>query len=162
MRTLVELIPVQYRVGMLVVGVLLLAAAAAGVTWWGLSPRIALQEQRAGTAEQRLGEAQAMVELQAGVLASQQQLLGDLADIERRMQVLGQTVTRNASSQAQAFEELKRNDQTIAAYLAGPVPGALGRLYERPETTDPAAYRAPDGVQLGAVPVAGSPGGAGQ
>lgn len=141
---------------------LVLAAAAAGVTWWGLSPRIALQEQRAGTAEQQLGEALAMVELQAGVLVGQQQLLGDLAEIERRMQQLGQTVTRNASSQAQAFEELKRNDQTIAAYLAGPVPGALGRLYERPETIDPAAYRAPDGVQLGAVPAAGAVAGPGE
>ncbi len=141
-----------WRIALLVA----LAAAAAGVTWWGLSPRIALQEQRAGAAEQRLGEAQAMVELQAGVLVSQQQLLGDLAEIERRMQQLGQTVTRNASAQAKALEELKRNDQAIADYLAGPVPGALGRLYERPETTDPAAYRAPDGMQLGAVPAAGA------
>lgn len=141
-----------------VVLLLALAAGAAGVTWWGLSPRIALQEQRAGTAERDLAEAQAMVELQAGVLVSQQQMLGDLADIERRMQQLGQTVTRNASAQAKAFEELKRNDQAIADYLASPVPGALGRLYERPETTDPAAYRAPDGVQPGAVPAAGAAG----
>lgn len=139
-----------------VVLLLALAAAAAGVTWWGLSPRIALQEQRAGTAERDLAEAQAMVELQAGVLVSQQQLLGDLAAIERRMQQLGQTVTRNASAQAKAFEELKRNDQAITAYLASPVPGALGRLYERPETADPAAYRAPDGMQPGAVPAAGA------
>ncbi|MDG9925719.1 MULTISPECIES: hypothetical protein [unclassified Pseudomonas] len=141
---------------------LALAAAAAGVTWWGLAPRIELQERRAGTAEEQLAEAQAMVELQAGVLVSQQQLLGDLADIERRMQQLGQTVTRNASSQAHALEELKRNDQTIAAYLAGPVPSALGRLYERPETTDPAAYRAPDGVQPGAVSAAVAVGGGGE
>lgn len=141
-----------WRVALLVA----LAAGAVGVTWWGLSPRIALQEQRAGTAERDLADAQAMVELQAGVLASQQQLLGDLADIERRMQALGQTVTRNASSQAKALEELKRNDQTIAAYLAGPVPAALGRMYQRPETTDPAAYRAPDGVQPGAVSAAGA------
>ena len=135
---------------------LALAAAAAGVTWWGLAPRIALHEQRAGTAVRDLADAQALVELQAGVLASQQQLLGDLADIERRMQQLGQTVTLNASVQAKAFEELKRNDQAIADYLAGPVPAALGRLYERHETTDPAAYRAPDGVQPGAMPAAGS------
>ena len=141
-----------------VVLLLALAAAAAGVTWWGLSPRIALQEQRAGTAERDLAEAQAMVELQAGVLVSQQQLLGDLADIDRRMQQLGQTVTRNASAQAKAFEELKRNDQAIADYLASPVPSALGRLYERPETTDPAAYRAPDGVQPGAMPATGPAG----
>lgn len=137
---------------------LVLAAAAAGVTWWGMAPRIELQEQRAGTAEQQLAESQAMVELQAGVLAGQQQLLGDLADIERRMQQLGQTVARNTSDQAKAFEELKRNDQAIADYLAAPVPAALGRLYQRPETTDPAAYRAPDGVQSGAMPATGPAG----
>lgn len=141
---------------------LVLAAAAAGVTWWGMAPRVELQEQRAGTAEQRLAESQAMVELQAGVLAGQQQLLGDLADIERRMQQLGQTVTRNASHQAKALEELKRNDQAIADYLASPVPAALGRLYQRPETTDPAAYRAPDGVQSGAVPAPGAVGDGGE
>lgn len=134
----------------------LACTVAAAVTWWGMAPRVVLQEQRAATAEQRLAEAQAMVELQAGVLVSQQQLLGDLADIERRMQQLGQTVTRNASAHTRALEELKRNDQAIADYLASPVPSALGRLYERPETTDPAAYRAPDGVQPGAVPATGS------
>lgn len=136
-----------------VVLLLVLAAAAAGVTWWGLSPRIALQEQRAGTAERKLAEAQAMVKLQAGALASQQQLIGDLAAIERRMQRLGQTVTRNTSAQAEVLEELKRNDQAIADYLASPVPAAVGRLYQRPETTDPAAYRAPGGMQSRTVPV---------
>ena len=149
MRALVELVPGW--VWMLIAGVL-----AAGVTWWGMAPRIELQERRAGTAEQQLAESQAMVELQAGVLAGQQLLLGDLADIERRMQQLSQTVTRNASEQAKAFEELRQNDQEIAAYLAGSVPAALGRLYERPETTDPAAYRAPYGVQPGAVQAAGT------
>lgn len=141
---------------------LALAGVAAGVTWWGLSPRIEREADRAGRAEQDLAEAKQMIDLQAGVLEQQQAQLGVLADIERRMQQLGQTVNRNADNQALAFEELKHNDETIAAYLAGSVPAALGRLYERPETTDPAAYRAPDGVQPGAVPATGAFGGAGQ
>lgn len=141
---------------------LALAGAAAGVTWWGLAPRIDMQAERADRTGQDLAEARQMIDLQAGVLEQQQAQLGMLADIERRMQQLGQTVNRNADNQAQAFEELKRNDETIAAYLAGPVPAALGRLYERPETTDPAAYHAPTGMRPGAVQAAGPPGGAGQ
>lgn len=150
-------------VGWLRIALLLaLAGAAAGVTWWGLSPRIEREADRAGRAEQALAEAKQMIGLQAGVLEQQRAQLGALADIERRMQQLGQAVTRNADTHAQAFEELKRNDETIAAYLAGSVPAALGRLYERPETIDPAAYRGPAGVRSGAVPVAGSRSGAGQ
>lgn len=102
------------------------------------------------------------------VQSQQLQFLGQkwamqkLAEIEHRLQQLGQTVNRNTSAQSAAFEELKRNDRVIAAYLAGPVPGALGRLYERPETTGPAAWNAPHGVLPGAVRAAGAAGGAGQ
>src|SRR5690606_38539905 len=105
---------------------------------------------------------QQLVELQAGVLAQQQKTLGDLAAIERRLEQLGQAVDRNRAAQAAALAELKRNDKAVADYLADAVPAALGRLYERPETTDPAAYAAPTGVQPGAVPPALSPGGAGE
>ena len=141
---------------------LALAGAAAGVTWWGLAPRIDFQAERADRGGQDLAEARQMIELQAGVLEQQQAQLGVLADIERRMQQLDQTVNRNASTQTQAIEELKRNDETIKSYLASSVPVALGRLYERPETTDPAAYHGPAGVLPGAVPATGAPGGADQ
>lgn len=153
--SLVGMIPVQYRAGLLVVGVVLLAGAAAGVTWWGLAPRIELQAQRAGHAEADLAGAQALVDLQAGVLEQQQKMLGQLAEVDRQIKLLGQTITRNATAQAVAIEELKRNDEETRVYLAGPVPAALGRLYERPETTDPAAYHAPAGVQPSAVRAAG-------
>lgn len=149
------MIPAQYRLAAKAAGVVLLMVLAGGAVWWGLAPRIAIQAQRADGAERAQAEAEAMVELQAGVLAGQQQTLGELADIERRMQQLGQAITRNQAASAAALEELKRNDQAVADYLAAAVPAALGRLYERPETTDPAAYTAPAGVQRGAVPAAG-------
>jgi hypothetical protein len=149
------MIPGQYQLAAKVGGVLLLMALAGGAVWWGLAPRIAIEAQRADGAEREKAEAEAMVELQAGVLAAQQQTLGQLAEIDRRMQQLGQAVTRNQAASAAALEELKRHDQAVADYLAAAVPAALGLLYQRPETTDPAAYTAPAGVQPGAVPPAG-------
>ena len=154
------MIPAQYQLAAKAAAVALLMALAAGVAWWGMAPRIEQQSQRADTAERSLAAAEQMVELQAGVLAAQQQTLGRLADIERRMQQLGQTIDRNQAAHSAAIEELKRNDQTVRDYLATAVPAALGRLYQRPETTDPAAYTAPAGMQPGAVPAAG-PGAAG-
>src|SRR5690606_15393438 len=101
------------------------------------------EADRAGHAEQSLAEARQLIELQAGVLATQQDQIGTITEIERQMRALGQDITRNAQSHSRAIEELKRNDQVVADYLRGAVPVALGRLYERPETTDPAAYRGP-------------------
>lgn len=156
------MIPAQYRLVAQLGGMLLLMALGAGVVWWGMAPRIDIETQRADTAQADLAQAQQLIELQAGVLEQQQKTLGDLADLERRLLLLGQAVDRNRAAQAAAFAELKRNDKAVADYLAGAVPAALGRLYERPETTDPAAYTAPAGMQPGAVPAAVSPGGVGQ
>lgn len=156
------MIAAQYRLAALLGGVLLLMAMAAGVVWWGMAPRIDIEAQRADTAQTDLAQAEQLIELQAGVLAQQQKTLGDLAELERRLQLLGQAVDRNRAAQVAAFAELKRNDKAVAEYLAGAVPAALGRLYERPETTDPAAYSAPTGMQPGAVPPAVPPARAGE
>lgn len=95
---------------------------------------------------------------------SLQQVVSDRAELQDRLtdisrasqQVLtvldGQTVLINRN-----LSELKRNDKAIFDYLGSPVPVAIGLRYARPETTDPAAYRAAAaGVQPGAVPPAGA------
>ena len=156
------MIPSQYQLAARAGGVLLLMALTACVVWWGMTPRIDIEAQRADTAQANLDKAEQLIELQADVLAQQQKSLGDLAEIERRMQLLDQAVDRNRAAQVAAFAELKRNDKAVADYLIGAVPAALGRLYERPETTDPVAYAAPHGVQPGAVPPAVPPARAGE
>lgn len=135
----------------------LLFAAGAGLTWWGLAPRIGLQAARADQAEQQAADRQQLIDLQAGVLAEQQRQIGAVTDIERRMRQLAQDVTRNADEQSRAIEELKRHDRETAAYLRAAVPAALGRLYQRPETTDPAAYRSPALLPDDPMPPAGAP-----
>lgn len=134
---------------------ILIAAAGAGLVWWGLAPRIAQQAERADRAEQRATTAEQQI-------AAQQAQAERLTAIETQMRQLGQTVTRNAAAQSAALEELKRNDQETADYLAAAVPAALGRLYQRPETTDPAAYRRPDPLPADPVPPAGSGAAGGQ
>lgn len=136
---------------------LLLAAAGAGLAWWGLAPRIEQQATRAGQAEQALAEARQLAALQARVLEQQQQQLGQLTDLEQQLRALGQTVTRNAAQQRAALEELKRNDQETVDYLAAAVPAGLGRLYQRPDTTDPAAYRGADPLPADPLPPARPP-----
>ncbi|MNF00718.1 hypothetical protein D3C80_1995920 [compost metagenome] len=92
------------------------------------------------------------------MLERQQEQIGAITDLERRMRLLGQSVDRNATAQAVAIEELKAHDQSVNDYLRAAVPAALGRLYERPETTDPAAYRSPAVLPAGALPPAGAVG----
>ena len=150
------------KVGLQILGGLLLVAIGAGLVWWGLSPRIDLQAQRADAATVAAHEARQMVELQAGVLVEQQRQIGAVDEIHKRMRLLEQAVSTNAKAQSAAFEELRRNDQAVAEYLRGPVPAGLGRLYERPATTDPGAYRSPPVLPAGGVPASGTSGGAGQ
>jgi hypothetical protein len=109
----------------------------AALAWWGLAPRIDLQSDRADRAEQMATDRQQLIDLQAGVLAEQQRQIG-------------------------AVEELKRHDRETADYLRAAVPAALGRLYQRPETTDPAAYRGPDPLPADPVPPAGAAAAGGQ
>ncbi|MFC2970934.1 hypothetical protein ACFOJE_01720 [Azotobacter bryophylli] len=156
--SLTDLIPVQYR--LLAAGgiALVLLLAGAGIVWWGLSPRIGLQSARGDRAEQALADSQQLVELQANVLAEQQKQIGQVTALDQRMRALEQTVTRNAQAQSRAIEELKRHDQAVADYLAAAVPAALGGLYERPETTDPAAYHSPDRLPADPVPATSTAG----
>lgn len=141
---------------------LALILLGAALAWRGLSPSIDLQAQRADRAELSLADAERMVDLQAGVLAEQQRQIGQGTELDRQFRKITRDIHQNAAAQAAAIEELKRHDQEVADYLRTPVPAALGRLYERPETTDPRAYRMPTGVPAGGVPVAGAPGGGGQ
>lgn len=95
-------------------------------------------------------------------LASRQILDARLGEIERNSKQLNLTLNTQTSLIQRNFTELKRNDEEVAAYLANPVPAALGLRYARPDTTDPSAYRAAGapGVQPGGLPSAG-PGTAG-
>ena len=151
-----------WRVVGLVLAGALLAALGAGLVWWGLAPRIDLQAQRADVAEKAAADLQQMVSLQASVLAEQQRQIGQITEIDQRMRALAQTVSSNARAQGAALEELRRNDQAVDEYLRGLVPAGLGRLYERPETTDPGAYHSPAVLPAGGVHPAGAAVGAGE
>lgn len=160
--SLIDLIPAPLRMWVVLGLLAALVAGSAGATWWALSPRIDLQATRADRAEQDLAGERELTALQARVLEAQQASFARLDVVEQRMQQLGQTLQRNAAEQNRALEELKRNDQTIADYLAEPVPARLGLLYARPETTDPTAYISAKAVQPGALPSTGSSAAVGQ
>ena len=79
-----------------------------------------------------------------------------LAQIDTRTRSIYSTLDGQAAQLNRSLAELKRTDEKTNAYLAELVPVALGLRYQRPETTDPVAYRAGAVLQSGAVPSAGS------
>ena len=95
---------------------------------------------------------------QAKALAGQQALQVELGKISAATRKTEQTLSQQSEQLARDLEELKRTDETVEPYLRGLVPVAVGLRYERPETTDPIAYRQAGGVRTGAVPAVGAPG----
>ena len=89
-------------------------------------------------------------------LSYRAELQQQLADIGRATQALHSTLDGQTALINRNLAELK-HDKTIADYLGSPVPTAVGLRYARPETIDPAAYRAgAASVQPGAVPSPGA------
>lgn len=101
---------------------------------------------------------QQLIADQAKALAGQQALQGELSKISAATRKTEQALARQSAQLARDLEELKRTDETVEPYLRGLVPVAVGLRYERPETTDPLAYRQGGGVRTGAVPAVGAPG----
>ncbi|MGG4633583.1 hypothetical protein, partial [Pseudomonas aeruginosa] len=109
------------------------------------------EQRRAEAAETERDRNQQMIDLQAGVLAEQQRQLGRVAEIERQTRQLGQALEVQGARHAAALRELKENDQAVRDWLRDGIPAGLGRMYARPETTDPSAYRAAGQVPADAV-----------
>ncbi|MNJ71461.1 hypothetical protein D3C77_680050 [compost metagenome] len=103
-----------------------------------------------------------MIQQQGDTLQAVQVQAEQVNEISRNIAKLRQDVARYNSAQDKALEELRQNDKNVEEYLRGPVPAALGRLYERPETTDPAAYGSPAVMRAGPLPTTGQAGGSGQ
>ncbi|MCL3028795.1 hypothetical protein L6P87_35705, partial [Klebsiella pneumoniae] len=81
----------------------------------------------------------------------QQRQLGRVAEIERQTRQLGQALEIQGTRHAAALRELKENDQAVRDWLRAGIPAGLGRMYARPETTDPSAYRAAGQVPADAM-----------
>ena len=136
-------------------GVVASAAIGAGVMWWGLAPRIDLAEQGKAHVDQLLIERDRLLEAQGLELQNRQVLITSLEHIQRSQRELDQAVRRAAQQHSKDLQELKK-DEAIADYLSADVPARLGSLYQRPETTDPAAYTRRHTVPPNTMPPASS------
>ena len=134
--------------------------AAAFVGWWRYDVAATERDAAMARAESLKAdndEQADQLQQYAAELRAQQDRADRLAEIERDMRTIRQTIASQAEAQRAGFEELKRNDQAVRDYLRGRVPDALGVRYQRSATTDPAAYRrAGDGVPAGAVSTPGT------
>nr|WP_174220733.1 hypothetical protein [Pseudomonas aeruginosa] len=132
---------------------MVVALVAVGVMWrvGRPSPQGTAEGGGGDVAAQERDRNQQLIDLQAGVLAEQQRQLGRVAEIERQTRQLGQALEVQGARHAAALRELKENDQAVRDWLRAGIPAGLGRMYARPETTDPSAYRAAGQVPADAV-----------
>lgn len=141
-------------------GALVLACAGAGgaVAWWGLSPRIELAQHEAANQAKHLQEAQDRLRVQAEQLNAAQAQAERNNQVDRALANIRDSISQYSNAQLRALQELRQHDEEVANYLRGTVPARLGRLYERPETTDPAAYGSPALLRGDAVHTPGAAG----
>lgn len=92
-----------------------------------------------------------LIEQQQGALADMTALHEEVATINRRTRAIQAELSAQDERRAQQLKELARNDPDVAAYLARPVPVAVGLRHARTETTDPRAWREPGTVQASPV-----------
>lgn len=132
-----------------------LTALAAAVLIAGLW--FAVVKPRQELADVQLEQAQRELAQLEHVVAAQAKHIEDVLSIRAKHDELLALIKAQGRASNQKLEELKRSDQSIKEYFSQLVPGDVGRLYSRTETTDPAGYR-DQGLQLDALPVS-SPGG---
>lgn len=102
-----------------------------------------------------LADDRAYLELE---LENRAQLQQQLAEISRATQQLNSALDGQTALINRNLSELKRNEKAVFDYLRTAVPVSLGLRYARPETTDPAKWRAAAAasVQPDAVPPSGA------
>lgn len=131
------------------VGVLFAAGVFALWRWEVAATELEAAQARVAALEQRITEKDAELERLGGALQDEMAWVGALVEIERGVQSLRQTIEVQTAEQRDAFGELKRNDEAVRNYLGRGVPEPIGLFYQRPATTDPAAYRAGGGLPAG-------------
>lgn len=138
-------------------GVLALVAALWAADHYRQSENAA--QEKVGNLTRSVETLTAHNELLAQSLNDRTLVQEQLAQVSQAARQMTSTMATQSAQINRNFEELKRNDQAIADYLRQPVPTALGVRYERPETTDPVAYRAAAASlrEPSAVPPAGAP-----
>lgn len=102
-------------------------------------------DHRAGEAHRellavQLDQASRSADERAETIKAQRGQLEQLAMVGAELVRFRQALDKQGAAQAQQLKELKENDQAAALWLAGLVPGSVGRLFVYPETTDPDAY----------------------
>lgn len=135
-----------------------MAASAGAAALWLLvaAPRIDLAQERLDSALARIESAERLDAERIAVIQAQAGQLSNVLVAETKNRELLAQIASQGRVHAQALQELKRNDETIAEYLRAPVPAGLGRLYQRTETTDPSGYRSQTGVPADSVLAAGT------
>lgn len=95
----------------------------------------------------------ATIASQAGALSGIKQLQQQVADLNTKSQAAMQAIGAGTAALATDLQELKRHDQTVADYLLGAVPTAVGVRWQRAASTDPSTYRKTGGAMpANAVP----------
>lgn len=136
----------------------LTALAGAAALWLLIAaPRIELAQDRLASAQGKIKAAELLDENRLAVIQAQAGQLSSMLQAETKNRELLAQLASQSRAHTAALQELKQNDEAIYDYLRQPVPDALGRLYQRPEATDPSSYRAAQTVSADTVHASGAP-----
>jgi LysB family phage lysis regulatory protein len=91
-----------------------------------------------------------------GRIERDMKIASDFESIRAKMETLEQTVRASSADMKYNIARLRTSNEDVRKYLLAPVPADLGRLYTRPETTDPATYRVQNVVQPDPVSSSGA------
>lgn len=131
-----------------------------GVLALGAVGFINYQLRQSDMQEARIGELEAAAEISRTTIASQAEALSGIKRLQQQVNDLNahslaafQSIGAGTAGLATELQELKRNDQSIADYLRGTVPAAVGVRWQRSASTDPDTYRQTGGAMpANAVP----------
>lgn len=109
---------------------------------------------------QTIERQQEAARLSASTIKSQAQALEGIKQLRLQVDALNteslkslQAIGADTAALSADLQELKRHDQTVADYLRGAVPLAIGMRWQRAPSTDPSTYRQTGGsMPANAVP----------
>ncbi|MEG0063003.1 MAG: hypothetical protein RR740_00220 [Pseudomonas sp.] len=135
--------------------VLLIAAIGLGSAWQleRSRSRVKLQDQTIAHLQEQAKITKDSLDQEREWAKGREDVIKALTAIGVDVKLMQDQIKAQDLATRKALKELIANDKTVRDYMAMPVPGSLGVLYERKGTTDPTQYGSSGSLRPNSVPV---------